>query len=144
MSMNHLPTDHSKTDLRGRTFAGQDLTGANFAKADLRTLPDPDSPTTADSLLRTDFTETMLSQASFAGARANRALFIDADLSDSDLTRADLTQANLTGANLTGANLTGANLAGADLSGADLTGATVTNTNFSLSNRAGLVGLQEA
>ncbi|OLT54424.1 hypothetical protein BJF89_16750 [Corynebacterium sp. CNJ-954] len=126
--MNPDKNTFSQQDLRGHSFAGQDLTHADFSESDLRTTPDTSSPTTADNILRTDFTNATLTSSRFVKVRANRALFVDTNLSGADLTRADFTQADFTGA---------------DLSDANLTGATIDRTNFALTNRTGTIGLEE-
>ncbi|HIG72114.1 MAG TPA: hypothetical protein EYQ46_19080 [Myxococcales bacterium] len=110
-----LPTSLAYTNL-----SGHDLSGRNFANADLR-----------EAIL----TGTNLSGANLTGAR----------LSGINLAGADLTGAVLANADLTGASLSGATLAGTDFSGATLDGANLTSiengtlepTNFS---GASLVG----
>jgi hypothetical protein len=72
------------------------------------------------SLVRSDLTGALFTQAQLSGAVLSRANLRKADLSGVDLEEAQLDGADLGGSNLTNANLTGSNLESADLSGAIL------------------------
>ena len=91
-----------------------DLTGADLSDAGLE---------------KTVFIGCKLDQASLAGARAVKAVFVNkcslagADLTEVNLTGANLREVALPGANLTGAILDQADFSLTDASGIDLTGA---------------------
>lgn len=135
--------DFTNSNERGRSFVGLDLTGANFTGADLRPIPDTETPPSADNLRRADFSTAVLTDSVFRSVRASRALFVDAQCAGADFTRADLTQTDFSGADLSGCNLTGANFAGSNLTGVNFTGATIDRTNFALCNLADVVDLEE-
>jgi uncharacterized protein YjbI with pentapeptide repeats len=114
------------------TFVGANLSGAKltarFNLYDMRGANLSHIRASADmrnqsmGLIRTEFSQTNLTDANFQGAalahvnfafaKLSRANFSGADLSDADLTGADLTDADLTGANTTGADFTNAVLRG--------------------------------
>ncbi len=120
----------------GTSFYGMDLTKAVFDGADLR---------------NTDLRETILTYASFIGAKnlelarvkgtiledkRVRDLLIDPqsgqgkNFSRADFTGAYLVEANFQGADLTGANLQDANLTGANLAAANLRCVNAIDTDF--------------
>ncbi|MGH8909900.1 MAG: NACHT domain-containing protein, partial [Egibacteraceae bacterium] len=114
--------NYAGQDLRGRDFARANLVGASFAGADL-----------AGAV----FHRSMLAGANFQGARLTAANLDHAELDGANLREADLTQARLLGANLRGARLDGADLTRARLLGANLRGARLDGANL---RRAALVG----
>jgi len=95
----------SGTRLCEANLSGADLTGANLLSADLR-------GTIAD---RAVFVDCQLSQACFEFAILRKANFTAVRLSGCDLRNADLRRANMEQSNLAGADLSGADLAGASL-----------------------------
>ena len=92
-----------KAHAEGKSFFGNDLTGADLSGLDLS---------------GADFTQAWLEGVNFAGARLQRCSFAYAVLAHADLTGADLSEADLTGANLGRAKLATTRFVKADLSGA--------------------------
>ena len=112
--------DLASQNLSAADFNRADLTGANLSKADL----------SAANLSRADLTGANLSNADLSAANLSRADLTGANLSNADLSAANLSRADLTGANLSNADLSAANLVGANIEEADLSG-----TNFGNSNQ---------
>jgi uncharacterized protein YjbI with pentapeptide repeats len=99
---------------------GQDLSGVDLTKAELRD---------------TSFKRADLGQARLDGVEAQRAKFVQANMAgaslvEANLTQADFTYADLQGATLRGASLRQARLYEAKLRGADLTGVILENADF--------------
>ena len=116
--------DLHRCDLADSTIIGMDLHGINVAWSDLSRVNggcDPDLPRT-----------------NLAGARAYRALFVDAKLCDAILNGADLHGSDLTNAALEDASLNGANLSWVVLDGAGAGFAPFDDAN--LSNASWLAG----
>jgi uncharacterized protein YjbI with pentapeptide repeats len=142
--------DFSDMDLTRVSFAGRNLTAAqfrgaklhniDFAQADLTGADFSDSSASASTftgavlrnakLRRAQLSSLSLAKGDFAGADMTGAALYGAQLPGADLRRVDLTDANLQEADLSGADLKGArflrtrmidaNLSETDLSGADL------------------------
>ena len=96
------------------------INDADFTGADLRGTWFDDA-----QIMRSDFSEALLSQTTMWGANLTGA-----NLSGADLRYADLIRANLRGADLTGADLSDARLTFANLSEATLTGAVLDNAQM--------------
>jgi serine/threonine-protein kinase len=99
------------------------LTGASFAKAEMKKV----NLQGAD-LVNVNFGKADLAQATLRNARLGGAYFGEANLTETDLRGADLSRACLKEANLRGANLCGADLTEAEISEAQLSAA---RTNWS-------------
>ncbi len=118
-------TEFAYGELREHDFSGQDLQGANFARAVLTK-----ANFKGANLTGADFTEATLTWADFTGAKLNgatlkevdaaNATFSGTDLSGADLSAAELSRANFAGSDLSKANLLRATLKEATLSGAKL------------------------
>lgn len=146
---NPTPAVHtvcSGQNLAGLSFAGLDLSYANFSYS---------------TLTNADFTGANLFQSNLSGVRADGANFTGANLSSDyyvaggvNASFASFVGANFTGANLThvyapysnfaGANFTGAtlsqtNLGGADLTGANFTTAAAPSADFSSASLSGII-----
>lgn len=126
------------------SFAGADLTGANFQQQ-FQTINLSGANFNGATLANASLGVT-LGSSTFIGAKLLGAQLVSADLTGADLTNADLSGANLKGANITNplslknAVLDGATgLAGGDLSRAALSNVSLQNTNLS---RARLYGAQ--
>jgi uncharacterized protein YjbI with pentapeptide repeats len=110
------------SDLRYRSFANQNLTGAYL---------------NASKLQRTDFTNANLTNVNLSYSDLGYASGLQtATLAGNTFDYAYLGNTNLSGVDLTGATITnavfeGANLAGTDFSGLDLSGANFSNANLS-------------
>ncbi len=104
-------------------LAGEDLSKANLALADLR----------GADLSRANLREADLSGADLRNANMRRANLREANLSEADLGGARLYRANLNRATLTGANLMDAELERVFLRRADLSGANLRGADMRLS-----------
>jgi uncharacterized protein YjbI with pentapeptide repeats len=89
-----MAKNFSRKNLRGRSFKGQNLTGANFSHADIQ---------------GADFTQSILVGANFSHAQAGVEGIGASSAQDATLIAANFTQADIRGANFTKANLTNAN-----------------------------------
>jgi uncharacterized protein YjbI with pentapeptide repeats len=101
------PAQAPGKDVKGRSFAKQDLKNEDFRGQDLR---------------RADFTFANLRNASFAGADLRGAILRDCFCYEADFTGADLRGADLLGGKFGDAKMTRANLEGQELhlAGADV------------------------
>lgn len=98
-----MPLSYSNAQLKGRSFAGQELQGGEFSNANLE---------------RTNF-----SHADVRGAVFSASTLTQANLHGADLTYAMLDQSNLTGADLSDAVLVETILLQSTFEGTDITGA---------------------
>ncbi len=101
-------TNYSRIDLKGRTFANQDLTGGVFVSAEMRGVDFSGANLTNAMLTMGVLLRTNLSGANLTGALADRATFDEADLTNAILTEATLTRSRFYGAKITGADFTDA------------------------------------
>ena len=101
-------TNYSRIDLKGRDFAGQDLTGGVFVSAEMRGVNFSGANLTNAMLTMGVLLKTNLSGANLTGALADRATFDEADLTNAILTEATLTRSRFYGAKITGADFTDA------------------------------------
>jgi uncharacterized protein YjbI with pentapeptide repeats len=101
-------TNYSRIDLKGRTFAGQDLTGGVFVSAEMRGVDFSGANLTNAMLTMGVLLKTNLAGANLTGALADRATFDEADLTNAILTEATLTRSRFYGAKITGADFTDA------------------------------------
>jgi uncharacterized protein YjbI with pentapeptide repeats len=114
----------------GRSFRGQKLQKAAFAKADLR------NADFSDAILDgADFTEAQLQGANFSGASLREANFLNARADGANFSKAmadgaSLTQANLPNANFAGASLRGASFGNGDTDGINFTGANLESADL--------------
>jgi uncharacterized protein YjbI with pentapeptide repeats len=109
--------NYTSTDLTGRSFAGEDLSGAVFVAAEMR--------------------EVNMKGANLAGSMFTKANLYGADLSDTDLTnslvdRVTLVKTSLRNANLTGATLTSTLFSETDVTNVDFTDALLDRYTVSL------------
>lgn len=101
-------------DLRGKSFAGQDLTDANFTGANLLGVDFSNAV-----LNGAMFSKANLTAANFTGSELNRSSKGPINFSSANLTDAKFTEASMKFAVLTHATLTGADFGRADLTSAD-------------------------
>lgn len=100
--------NYSRIDLKGRDFAGQDLTGGVFVSAEMRGVNFSGANLTNAMLTMGVLLKTNLAGANLTGALADRATFDEADLTNAILTEATLTRSRFYGAKVTGADFTDA------------------------------------
>ncbi len=100
-------TDFTKRDLQGRSFAGEELTGSTFVKANLR--------------------DADLSHVTALGLDLFGCSLVGANLEAANLRGVTLDMANLAGANLRGAVLEDGLMWLTQVNGADIEGADFTN-----------------
>lgn len=110
-----LNNNFSHMDLRGWSFKGQNLTGANFAGADLERACFIDAILVSTNfeganLKGTDFSCANAWSANFNETNCQNAVFLSANLTEASFEGADLDGASFAQANLTGANLQGTNI----------------------------------
>ena len=98
-------TVYAYQDLQGRSFVDEDLTSADFKRANL-------------------------SDANLHFVKAANAKFTGADLSGADLSEGDFSFADFTDVNFAGANLTKANFTGAFFTGASFVEVIATGADF--------------
>jgi uncharacterized protein YjbI with pentapeptide repeats len=103
-----IKANYSRIDLKGRSFAGQDLTGGVFVSAEMRGIDFSGANLTNAMLTMGILLKTNLAGANLTGALADRATFDGADLTNAILTEATLTRSRFYGANITGADFTDA------------------------------------
>jgi uncharacterized protein YjbI with pentapeptide repeats len=101
-------TNYSRIDLKGRSFAGQDLTGGVFVSSEMRGVDFSGANLTNALLTMGVLLKTNLSGANLTGALADRATFDEADLTNAILVEATLTRSRFYGATITGADFTDA------------------------------------
>jgi uncharacterized protein YjbI with pentapeptide repeats len=101
-------TNYSRIDLKGRDFAGQDLTGGVFVSAEMRGVNFSGANLTNAMLTMGVLLKTNLAGANLTGALADRATFDEADLTNAIFTEATLTRSRFYGAKITGADFTDA------------------------------------
>jgi uncharacterized protein YjbI with pentapeptide repeats len=100
--------NYSRIDLKGRSFAGQDLTGGVFVSAEMRGIDFSGANLTNSMLTMGVLLKTNLAGANLTNALADRATFDEADLTNAILTEATLTRSRFYGAKITGADFTDA------------------------------------
>jgi uncharacterized protein YjbI with pentapeptide repeats len=100
--------NYSRIDLKGRSFAGQDLTGGVFVSAEMRGVDFSGANLTNAMLTMGVLLKTNLAGANLTNALADRATFDEADLTNAILTEATLTRSRFYGAKITGADFTDA------------------------------------
>jgi uncharacterized protein YjbI with pentapeptide repeats len=100
--------NYSRIDLKGRSFAGQDLTGGVFVSAEMRGIDFSGANLTNAMLTMGVLLKTNLAGANLTNALADRATFDEADLTNAILTEATLTRSRFYGAKITGADFTDA------------------------------------
>jgi uncharacterized protein YjbI with pentapeptide repeats len=100
--------NYSRIDLKGRSFAGQDLTGGVFVSAEMRGVDFSGANMTNALLTMGVLLKSNLAGANLTGALADRATFDEADLTNAILTEATLTRSRFYGAKITGADFTDA------------------------------------
>jgi uncharacterized protein YjbI with pentapeptide repeats len=101
-------TNYSRIDLKGRSFAGQDLTGGVFVSAEMRGVDFSGANMTNALLTMGVLLKSNLAGTNLTGALADRATFDEADLTNAILTEATLTRSRFYGAKITGADFTDA------------------------------------
>jgi uncharacterized protein YjbI with pentapeptide repeats len=99
-------TNYSRIDLKGRSFAGQDLTGGVFVSAEMRGVDFSGANMTNALLTMGVLLKSNLAGTNLTGALADRATFDEADLTNAILTEATLTRSRFYGAKITGADFT--------------------------------------
>jgi uncharacterized protein YjbI with pentapeptide repeats len=109
--------------LIGAKWARTDLSGINFALADLSGADLTETTLDGTNLAGTDFSRACLCGASLASVKAGAANFSSATLNNVHAHAADFDGADFSAADLSGADFTSAQLKRADLSGATATGA---------------------
>ena len=112
--------DFWEVALPGSQLYGENLSRANFQKADLNHA----------SLYRANLMETSLFRANLSSADLALSNLVRANLSYADLSGANLTGADLRGAILTGANFQNASMRGVLINGAIIEGANFKGTQF--------------
>lgn len=127
---NLTSAERKEAKLAKGSFAGADLSGANFRSLEVSKFKAPGAKFvgasfTGASFLQSDFSGADLTDVPMVGFNGR-----DSNFSAAMLPRAELRDARLLRANFAGADLTGANLTGADLTAADFTGATLTDANL--------------
>jgi uncharacterized protein YjbI with pentapeptide repeats len=100
--------NYSRIDLKGRNFAGQNLTGGVFVSAEMRGVDFSGANMTNAMLTMGVLLKSNLAGANLTGALADRATFDEADLTNAILTEATLTRSRFYGAKITGADFTDA------------------------------------
>ena len=105
-----LKEDFTNMDLRGWSFKGQNLSGANFSNADLEGACFIDTV-----LVSTNFEGANLKNADFSCVNAWSANFNETNCKDTVFLSANLTEASFEGADLDGVSFAQANLTDANL-----------------------------
>ncbi len=100
--------NYSRIDLKGRSFAGQNLTGGVFVSAEMRGVDFSGANMTNALLTMGVLLKSNLAGANLTGALADRATFDEADLTNAIFTEATLTRSRFYGAKITGADFTDA------------------------------------
>jgi uncharacterized protein YjbI with pentapeptide repeats len=100
--------NYSRIDLKGRSFAGQNLTGGVFVSAEMRGVDFSGANMTNAMLTMGVLLKSNLAGANLTGALADRATFDEADLTNAILTEATLTRSRFYGAKIAGADFTDA------------------------------------
>ena len=100
--------NYSRIDLKGRSFAGQNLIGGVFVSAEMRGVDFSGANLTNAMLTMGVLLKTNLAGANLTNALADRATFDEADLTNAILTEATLTRSRFYGAKITGADFTDA------------------------------------
>ncbi|MEN9241862.1 MAG: pentapeptide repeat-containing protein [Thermostichus sp. DG02_3_bins_51] len=109
--------DYTKRDLQGMSFAGQDLTGAKFLKANLR---------------QSDLNHVKAVGVNLFGANLSKANLQGADLRGATLDMANLQGADLREAQLQDSMMWLARVDGAQIEGADFTNALIRQDALSI------------
>ena len=118
-----LKEDFTNMDLRGWSFKGQNLSGANFSNADLEGACFIDTV-----LVSTNFEGANLKNADFSCVNAWSANFNETNCKDTVFLSANLTEASFEGADLDCASFAQANLTEANLQDTNIIAAEFDNT----------------
>jgi uncharacterized protein YjbI with pentapeptide repeats len=94
--------NYSRIDLKGRSFAGQNLTGGVFVSAEMRGVDFSGANMTNAMLTMGVLLKSNLAGTNLTGALADRATFDEADLTNAILTEATLTRSRFYGAKIAG------------------------------------------
>ena len=114
-----LKEDFTNMDLRGWSFKGQNLSGANFSNADLEGACFIDTVLVSTNfeganLKNADFSCVNAWSANFNGTNCKDTVFLSANLTEASFEGADLDCASFAQANLTEANLQDTNIIAAE------------------------------